>query len=401
MSHDTRSWRRLGAALLFGVCLAAFTAPALSAVDAGASATSSAEPPVQGAKCKKCKGTGTLECKEHPRSDRGLEGNVLYCSHVDGCEPCGGTGLLSCPKCEREDVDTELAARRAEYILARERLAVLDEEMGRPLPKAESEHFVLVWDIESMKVGKRRLDAHQLLHLYVDRLEELFDQYCEVLGASPDEFERKSRIFVWGLEGDQREGSLRFCTMGQPGPVKLMGQHPTYSVCGAKGFFDTEEQLHRHVIHSVTHLLLSHQEPQGWIGNLKGGWADAGLAHWMEYERWELCDVYCYQEQDVPSDFRGGRWKPKVRKLVATGKAPSAAGVFVQNVDTLSGLQHAVSLSFVDYLLELDGERFSQLVKQLKAKVPTRDALKEVFGLSVLEFERDWQAWVLETYPTK
>ena len=70
-------------------------------------------------------------------------------------------------------------------------------------------------------------------------------------------------------------------------------------------------------------------------------------------------------------------------------------------MDSLSGLQHAVSLSFVDYLIQKDGERLSQLIKQLKAKVPTRDALKEVFGLSVLEFEREWQAWVLETYPTK
>ena len=397
MSDSTQHRGGTWALLLTALCLAIFAVPAFSA----APVVPGLPPAAQGPNCRKCKGTGTLDCKEHPRASRGLEGNAIYCSYMDGCEVCGGTGLVSCPKCEREDVDAELARRRTAFDLARGGLAVLDEEMGRPLPKAESEHFILVWDIESMKVGKKRLDGHQLLHLYVDRLEELFVQYCEVLGASPEEFERKSRVFVWALEGDQLRGSLRFCTMGQAGPVKLMGNYPTYSVCGSKGFFDTEEQLHRHVIHSVTHLLLSHQEPQEWIGNLKGGWADAGLAHWMEYERWGLCDVYCYQEQDVPGDFRGGRWKPQVRKLVARDSAPSAAGVFVQNVDTLSGLQHAAAFSFVDYLIQLDGERLNELFKQLKAKVPTRDALKAVFGLSVLEFERDWKAWVLETYPTK
>ena len=32
---------------------------------------------------------------------------------------------------------------------------------------------------------------------------------------------------------------------------------------------------------------------------------------------------------------------------------------------------------------------------------PTRDALQEVYGMSPLEFETQWKAWVLETYPTK
>jgi hypothetical protein len=33
--------------------------------------------------------------------------------------------------------------------------------------------------------------------------------------------------------------------------------------------------------------------------------------------------------------------------------------------------------------------------------VPTRDALKKVYGMGTMEFESLWKAWVLATYPTK
>jgi len=62
---------------------------------------------------------------------------------------------------------------------------------------------------------------------------------------------------------------------------------------------------------------------------------------------------------------------------------------------------HAACFSYVDYLLTRDGTKFSELVKKLKAKIPTRDALKQVWGMTPIEFEALWKAWVLQTYPTK
>jgi len=40
-------------------------------------------------------------------------------------------------------------------------------------------------------------------------------------------------------------------------------------------------------------------------------------------------------------------------------------------------------------------------VKKLKDKVPARDAFKDVYGISILDFEAQWKSWVLQTYPTK
>ncbi len=55
----------------------------------------------------------------------------------------------------------------------------------------------------------------------------------------------------------------------------------------------------------------------------------------------------------------------------------------------------------MDYLLHLDGKKFNALMKRLRSKEVTRDALKRIYGTSPLKFEEDWKAWVLETYPTR
>ena len=88
------------------------------------------------------------------------------------------------------------------------------------------------------------------------------------------------------------------------GGVKLMGSTPRYTVCGNKQHFQDDEKLHRNIVHSTTHLLLSCLAPPGWVGNLKGGWMDEGLAHFYEDRYWGICDNYCYQEQNTNVDFK-------------------------------------------------------------------------------------------------
>jgi hypothetical protein len=48
-----------------------------------------------------------------------------------------------------------------------------------------------------------------------------------------------------------------------------------------------------------------------------------------------------------------------------------------------------------------DGAKFKELVKKLKVKVSSRDALQQVYGMSPLDLETQWKAWVLDTYPTR
>ena len=361
-----------------------------------------------GPPCRSCKSTGLAPCKEHPKAECALERNALYCSVVAGCEACGGAGEVDCTKCENEAAEAALAARRKQAERGAQRVRWIEETWNEHrerepdrLRLAESEHFVLVWEMEGMKVGRKRLNEHEMLHLTLDRLEQVFDDYLAAFQASEHEFSKKSAIFVWYLPTDQKDASLRFCSNSATNGVKLLGSTPRYSVCASKQFFRGDEELHRNLAHTVGHLLLSHQTPSHWIGDKKYGWADEGVAHWFEDRYFERCTNYCYQEANTNVDFKSGKYKLAVRKMVATDDCPPVALVFSRTTQDLTLPEHAVSFSYVDYLIQLDGKKFSAMMRQCRQKVPTREALQDCFGMNPLQFEEKWKAWVLETYPTR
>jgi hypothetical protein len=196
------------------------------------------------------------------------------------------------------------------------------------------------------------------------------------------QFREKTWVFVWFLPKDHNDGSQKFCEVTPTkGGVKLMGVHSRYSVCGNRNEFRTDEQLHRNIVHSVTHLLLSAQKPTAWIGNMKGGWLDEGLAHWFEDRVNGICDNYCMQE-DVPNpDFEKGHYRFGVRKLVAKGDLPPIAEVTTHNVDTLTIEMNAIVFSYVDYLIPLGAEKLDALAKKLKVEAEkTSDVIDVSYG---------------------
>ncbi|HIL52791.1 MAG TPA: hypothetical protein EYG30_11135 [Planctomycetes bacterium] len=358
-------------------------------------------------RCTKCKHQGRLVCKQHDSDEAQLEDQVLYCSLVASCADCQGAGFVDCPRCQNEPVQEALRLRREASARSAKHIGWVDEiwNKGRSSPdvlrKVETEHFILVWEMEGIKIGRKRKNEHETMHIYAERLEQLFGDFVETFGARAGEWRKKSLVLVWYLPSDQMDGSLRFCSNASRTGVKLLGATPRFSVCASKQNFRGDEDLHRSLMHNVTHLLLSHQTPSLWIGDKKYGWADEGLAHWFEYRYFEKCTNYCYTEQNSRVDFRGGRYRVAVRKMVARGKQPGVGEVFSRTTDELTLAEHAVSFSYVDYLLHLDGKKFNALMKRLRSKEVTRDALKRIYGTSPLKFEEDWKAWVLETYPTR
>ncbi len=350
--------------------------------------------------CKECGATGKTPCPKHPKAECAFEDGVEFCSVIAACEMCGGTGFVLCKHCGGTPETREALAKKRELVIKRKgELANIDETMGRPVRKAESTHFVMCWEIEALKVDKTDLNGHALMHFYLKTLEQENADYRALLAADEKEFAEKCRVYVWFLQNDQMRASTAFCEQGSKFGMKLLGSHPRYSVCGNKQFFVGEPQLRRNLIHNVAHLLLSHQKPAEWVGNLKAGWADEGLAHWFEYKSFQRCDTYCYQEQNTNSDFKGGDYKVVARKMVAADKYPSWAVLFDRNSDSLKTDEHVIAFSYVDYLLQKDATKFNELCRDLRRKMSSRDALKKEFNLSPIDFENEWKAWVLATYP--
>jgi hypothetical protein len=52
----------------------------------------------------------------------------------------------------------------------------------------------------------------------------------------------------------------------------------------------------------------------------------------------------------------------------------------------------------VDYLIHVDPLRFSELGRKLRQRTDVRDALREVYDLSILDLGARLEAWVRETY---
>lgn len=378
---------------LLGLALLAL-APAAAQVDDD-------EPPPT-PRCTSCKHTGMLGCRDCKHKEPELERGVVYCSWKGDCETCLGAGSVDCGKCENEPAEEWLAERaRSQAELRTKHEAAFDEEFGRPLLKCETDHFILIWDIEKQKIGKKLLSDHQAMHVYADRLEALFADFLAVFQAGEAEFPQKLRVMIWWLKDDQLRASGRFLDIQNEQGVKLLGTGAAYTVWGKAKELRDDEDLHRNIVHNVSHCLLSAQTPQLWIGNRKGGWADAGVAHLFEFRLDGLCSNYCYQEQNTMQDFKAGDWRKQVRKMVAKGDAPPVSQVFAQNTDTLTVEMHAVAFSYVDYLVQLDGAKASRLLRMMRGRTATRDAFRAVYAQTPLEFERAWVEWVLATYPKR
>lgn len=353
-------------------------------------------------KCVPCKTVGSLPCPEHKKHACELETNALYCSFVADCEVCGGTGWVDCTDCTHAPAEEALEKKRARQRRAAPGMLKFDEKMGRKLRKAESEHFRLVWELDSFKVGRKRLDDHELLHLYLDRLEALYAKYLDAMQVTPRVFNGKSTILVWSYPNDQKNGSLRFAGGASGDGMKLMGPAPVFSMLGNTSRFPSDEDFHRYVIHNAAHLLFSNESPSYWVGQIKGGaWIDEGLASWFELELLERAQTFCYQEQNTKHGFKGGKWRQAVRKLCAASKEPRASLIFSRVTNTLTPEEQAFAFSYVDYLIHLDPVKFNKLGRSMRGKTPAREALKATFGISPLELETAWKAWVLETYPTR
>lgn len=347
----------------------------------------------QGARACRCDGLGRVACPEHPAALCAEEAQFVWCSALASCAQCAGTAFVDCTRCASPESDAELARLREQKRAAGARLAQYERELGRPLPLIESANFVLVFELDALKVERKLRTNHELLHLYAQRLEAARETWLAALKADAGDFRAKTRVFLWRLPADHEQAALRYCGHSERGGVKLMGVDPVYSNCIGTPT-RPDEEIHRDLLHNLAHLLLSHQVPTAWIGNTGGGWADEGLAHWLELRMTGRAASGCNEEQAVQPDLPRGAWAPVVRKLVASGKAPPFAELMRRNSETLSVDEHLVAYSAIEYLIERDGAALNQLLKRLRARVPLRDALRETCALDPLEFEAQWKAWV-------
>ena len=353
--------------------------------------------------CKACGGQNRRDCPEHSKADLKLCREAVYCSICAECKKCGGTSWIDCQVCSAPEIEKQLEESRVDIRKwLEERRKSVDTFMKHPCNHGKSDHVDLVFELKPMKVGLNKLSTHELLHLYLQRIEDARALFLKSLEARATDIGERTQVYMWKDAQDQVIAAPKFSGMGASGVgVKLMGASQVYTMRPEKQEATDDEMLHRNVMHNVSHLFLANMTPSLWIGNQKGGWVDEGVAHWFEFTIGKRCTNRCTEE--VASDMqlpKGGKMRSHTRRLVDSGKNPSFAQVCQKNTDQLTGDEHALAYSYVDFLITTyGGAKFKQMCTVLKEKKPAREALMAAYGLNPITIEPLWREYVIKNYP--
>jgi hypothetical protein len=354
--------------------------------------------------CDQCAGRGEFECKRHGRLLE-LERAIVRCSEAAACKSCAGALSTDCKICQNPAVQDAAEQRRelARRWLAERRKNVDDLSRGEGIMHLETAHLDLAFSVRPQTVERRKIDTHELMHLYAARIEALRALFCEKFELTDRDFSTRLRVFLFADVMDHKVIGPRMAGGGGSGvSQKLMGAEAVLSAYHDGRTMPGHEGLDRMVVHNVTHLLLANMAPANWLGNRKHGWVDEGVAHWFEDLLTGKCLNFCYEEVALApgSGFKGGRWRVPIRKLYEAGKLEPFAGVALKNTDQLTWQEHAQAFAYVDFLIaKYGGKAFAEMVRELKRGSETRDALQQAFGLSMLAFDTAFGAWVAATYP--
>lgn len=355
--------------------------------------------------CRRCKGRGVKDCPEHDATDREFEGRVLFCSVIAGCETCAGTLVVDCDRCDGGPESAAAEERRAAIAEWMEKSKVA-RHFGRNVPRCETDHFELVLDVEGkFKLGRKKIDGHRLMHLVADDTSFVAAGVAEQFDVKPEEdYFAKMRMWMWPSGEDHKSAVETFMNTSARGDFKLLGREPVFSVWQERGLFSTTQGIRTVFTHNAGHMLMSNLLRELDISPFGGGWLDAGVGHWHEYARFDRSVQYCIEEASALDNFSNGVWRAAIRKMCE--RAEKDGGTLLpplldKTTTSMTAPQQAVCWSFYDWLVAEHQPKMRPMLMGLKMKEPTRELFKEHLGMSVLQVEEAWRAWVMATYPKK
>lgn len=305
----------------------------------------------------------------------------------------------------------EVAARTAWLAERRE----IDEvvKAGSPLAHVETTHFMIAWGVPKISVGKKTVRDADAALLYAMRMEQTYARFAALTGVVDRDFTKSKHHFYFFEK--QREAEVagpRYAGLSGAGTVRRAGGDSHESM--VVGWMDksktpSDEDFQRHWIYQLTHQLTAAYYNPYWLKpgekglsplwlNDKYGWLGEGLAHWMEWDFDGKATNFSFREQDLNARWKGPDWRKNVWKAVKAGEMPSFAEAITKPSDALTVEEHAFCYAWVDYLMHIKSTAMAEALKLAKLERPARDILKDAFGLSMLTFEQDWAAWVLEEY---
>lgn len=397
-----RAPRGLAALLLVHFVLGAFVGPATA----------------QQAYCAKCDNTGRIESKAWEKIRKEIEEfglqdepRLLVSFHIEQDRDGRGLDALPCERCRAPEVTKE--AREALERQAKEREAWLAERrkidaLVKPrgdLAHVETEHFRLTFGIRKITLeDKRTFRTEQAALLYAKRLEDFYDWFQQLLGYT-DEQARVTRHDVF-LMGDLRTlmgVAHEYCNLPTDRAARAVGDPSVLCTWPETGVYRRDGDFHRHVLYHVSHLLVGVYYMKVWLVE-NAGWLEEGLAHLVEMDLFQVAGNTSNVEQSEP-DRGDADWEPEVRELIVKNRLVPFADLIRKRADQLTGVEHKLAWSYVDFLhAKGGGEKIAAMIQDIKKNGEldqVRDALRAHFGLTVTSIEGEWIEWVRANYRSK
>jgi len=355
--------------------------------------------------CPNCLHQGVLPCKAHDEvpletEERTAANGLEFCSWFASCEACGGTGVVDCPRCADGERTAEVATRRAEIAKWMEP-SPLEKALGRAVGRVQTKHHEIVVEVPVLPEGKKKVKAHAMAHRLAADLEHVAAKVAEHYAMRPEDYRARMRMWIWDDLATHRLAMEKFLGTITGGDFKMLGRDPVFSVWDEPGLFDTVEGVRMLFAHNTAHMLLSNAFESTWVGDIGGGWFDAGLGHWYEYELFGRTLNYCLEESTLNENYENGQWRAAVRKRLEREKDPFLPGLLPQRTGQMSAAEHALCWSFYDWILAAHPGKVRPILAALKKKTPARDVLEKELGKGVFALEPDWRAWVTAAYPLK
>ncbi len=350
--------------------------------------------------CRHCDHRGVLDCRRHPKDLVEYEREVRFCSVAAACPDCGGSLLVDCPRCEGGPESALLKRRRAEIAAWRARRLPVEERLGRSLLRGETEDFALIVDVPSLRLGKHAIDGHHFLHRVLHDLRGTATRFHEHFQATRADQCGIERLWFWGRQRDHATAMLEFLSSGAGGDFKMLGKQPLFSVwTGDPVFGNDGERLRRLAVHNGAHMLMSNLYRELWIGDLRGGWFDAGAAHWYEAAVFGRSLNSCIDEAVRTPNYHDGHWRSALYELFRKkGQGPVLPELCNQLSGTLSDRQHALAWSLYDWLVEVHPDTLPAFLHGFQARKHSRELFRDLLHMDMHQTESAWRAWLATAY---
>ena len=282
------------------------------------------------------------------------------------------------------------------------------------------------------------LDPWLRSHLYARRIEKMWTRFLELMQVDESAFPSRPET-KWDLTGKYM-GSGPY--LGQSGKFEVLllpseaasvsflqeqfgliiTRTQRWNVIpkdtlilvahAGQGQLKDDGAMHNHVAFNLAINMLDGYKHYSYETPI---WIREGLAHFMEREIDPEFNTFDSSEGAVAEMTRETKWEPEVRRLVASGKQSRMAELIaMKEYADLTLARHYSTWSMVDYLVKTNPQGFACLNDRLHgytnaqgmtegANIPDRhrEAFKECLGVSYVEFDEAWAAWVLANYASK